>query len=330
MDKFRTEVIPDAFPWNISYHSTSFFIGSCFTQHIGTNMQALKFNAEVNPFGVVYNPISVRNSLDTLLKKELFSENDLHFRNENWFSFYHHSSFSNPKKEACLENINSKINSASTKLAETNYLAITFGTARVFRRKETEEIVSNCHKLPASVFKREILSVEQIVAEYISLLELMFKTNPDLKVILTVSPIRHWKDGAEGNQISKSILLLAASQLVEKYENVYYFPSYEIMMDDLRDYRFYAEDMIHLSPLAIKYIWEKFSDVVFDQETLKLFPRIQKINKALSHTPFHSSSKLYKDFCRKTLKEIETLEKENSRISFVDEKVILSNYIDNQ
>jgi len=330
MEKFRTEVIPDAFPWNISYHSTSFFIGSCFTQHIGSKMQALKFNTEVNPFGVVYNPISVRNSLEILLKKEPLSENDLHFRNENWFSFYHHSSFSNTIKEVCLENINSKISSASTKLSETNYLFITFGTARIFRRKETEEIVSNCHKLPASEFKREILSVEQIVAEYISLLELMFKTNPDLKVILTVSPIRHWKDGAEGNQISKSILLLAASQLVEKYVNVYYFPSYEIMMDDLRDYRFYAEDMIHLSPLAIKYIWEKFSNVVFDQETLKYFPRIQKINKALSHTPFDASSKLHKDFCKKTLKEIEALEKENSRISFLDEKVILSNYISNQ
>ena len=329
MDKFRTEVIPDVFPWNISYHSTSFFIGSCFTQHIGSKMQELKFSLEVNPFGVVYNPISVKNSIEILLCKRNFTESDLHFVNDNWFSFYHHSSFSNPKKEVCLENINSKINSASTILSETNYLFITFGTARVFRRLETGEIVSNCHKLPASVFNREILSVEEIVEEYQLLLKLLLEKNPELRIVFTVSPIRHWKDGAEGNQISKAILLLAVNQLVKEYENVYYFPSYEIMMDDLRDYRFYSEDMVHLSPLAIKYVWKKFSDVVFDQETLKLFPGIMKVNKALSHTPFDSSSESYRDFCRKTLQEIETLEKENSLISFIEEKAILSNYTGN-
>ena len=320
MDTFRTEVLPAGYPWKLSYHSDSFFIGSCFTQHIGVKMRELKFRTEINPFGVVYNPLSVKNSLEILLQKREFSENDLQFNNHRWFSFYHHSSFSHTEKSLCLSNINSKIISASRFLYKADFLFITFGTARVFTRNETGKVVSNCHKLPSSDFTRRLLTVDEIVKEYSILFKYLFDKKPDLKVILTLSPIRHWKDGAEGNQISKATLILAINQLIEMRKNVFYFPSYEIMMDDLRDYRYYADDMIHLSPLAINYIWEKFSKSVFDLETLKLIPRIQKINKALSHTPFDASSKSYKNFARKTLDEINTLERENQFLEFTEEK----------
>ena len=293
-------------------------------------MQELKFRTEVNPFGVVYNPLSVKNSLEILLQKRKLSENDLHFNNHRWFSFYHHSSFSHPEKSLCLSNINSKINSASRFLSEAGFLFITFGTARVFTRIETGEVVSNCHKLPSSAFNRRLLTVDEIVNEYSILLKHLSDKKPDLKVILTLSPIRHWKDGAEGNQISKATLILAVNQLVEMHKNVFYFPSYEIMMDDLRDYRFYADDKIHLSPMAINYIWEKFSRSIFDLETLKLIPRIQKINKALSHTPFDAGSKSYKNFARKTLDEINTLERENQFLKYTEEKDRLLELIKDQ
>ena len=324
MDKFRTEVFPEKYPWKISYDSLLLFIGSCFTQHIGSRMQDLKFRAEVNPFGVVYNPISVKSSLEILLKNKSFLASELHFFNENWFSFYHHSSFSNSNQEVCLKNINNSIRSASQHLSKSEYLFITFGTARVFERIETGDVVSNCHKLPASDFRRRLLTVDEIVGEYAPLLEALISNNPTMKIIFTVSPIRHWKDGAEGNQISKSILLLAVNQLADIHKNVYYFPSYEIMMDDLRDYRFYAEDMIHLSEVAINYIWDKFSQNTFDKESLKIVPRILKINKALLHTPFDINSKSYLNFVEKTLAEINKLEKEYPIVDFSTEKEKLS------
>lgn len=327
METFRTEVIPEKYPWKISYDSYSLFIGSCFTQHIGSRMQDLKFRAEVNPFGVVYNPISVKNSLEILLKSKDFLDSDLNLYNGNWFSFYHHSSFSNPNKELCLKNINNTIHSASQHLLKSEYLFITFGTARIFERIETGEVVSNCHKLPASVFKRRLLTVDEIVNEYTSLLETLVSNNPTLKIIFTISPIRHWKDGAEGNQISKSVLLLAVNQLVSMYDNVFYFPSYEIVMDELRDYRFYAEDMIHLSDVAINYIWEKFSQNIIDKESLIIVPRILKINKALLHTPFDASSKSYLNFVESTLVEIKKLEKEFPVLNFSNEKEKLSQLV---
>ena len=324
MEIFRTEVFPEKYPWKLSYDSFSLFIGSCFTQHIGSRMQDLKFRAEVNPFGVVYNPISVKSSLEILLKNKRFLASELQFFNENWFSFYHHSSFSNPNKELCLKNINNAIQSASQYLLKSEYLFITFGTARVFERIETGEVVSNCHKLPASAFKRRLLTVDEIVSEYTSLLETLISNNPNIKLIFTVSPIRHWKDGAEGNQISKSILLLAVNQLVSMYNNVFYFPSYEIMMDDLRDYRYYADDMIHLSDVAVNYIWEKFSQNIIDRESLKIVPRILKINKALLHIPFDASSKSYLNFVESIMVEINELEKEYPVLNFSHEKEKLS------
>ena len=323
MDKFRTELILKDYPVRISYRDASLFMGSCFTDHIGSKMQFSGFRTELNPFGVIYNPSSVRSSLEILMESRKFTEEDLHFYNERWFSFNHHSAFSNKDKNICLENINSRISRASGFLEDTSFLFITFGTARVHKHIETGEVVSNCHKLPASTFFRELMSVEEIVRDYDELIPRLMEINPNLKIIFTVSPVRHWKDGAVGNQLSKAVLLLTIHRLVEKHKFAFYFPSYEIMMDDLRDYRFYADDMIHISPVAVNYIWDKFRDAFFEKETLKIIPRIEKIKKALSHRPFDVNSKAHQDFLRKLLHDIEILEKQYTFLEFEKEKELI-------
>jgi hypothetical protein len=323
MDKFRTEVILKEYPIRISHRDASLLMGSCFTDHIGSKMQFSGFKTELNPFGVIYNPSSVRRSLEILIDSRKFMEDDLHFYNERWFSFYHHSVFSNIDKNICLENINSRISSASVFLKGASFLFVTFGTARVYKYIETGEVVSNCHKLPASTFSHELMSVEEIIRDYDELIPRLMEINPNLKIIFTVSPVRHWKDGAVGNQLSKAVLLLAIYRLVEKHKFAFYFPSYEIVMDDLRDYRFYADDMIHISPVAIDYIWDKFKKAFFEKETLKIIPRIEKIKKALSHRPFDINSNAHQDFLRKLLHNIEILEKQYTFLDFEKEKELI-------
>ena len=199
----------------LTYNNPVMLIGSCFTENIGERLQELKFPADVNPFGVIYNPLSVKNSLDILIRKKEFSQEDLYFYDNQWISFYHQTSFSHPNPEKCLEVINDRINQSAASLKKADYLFITFGTARVYEWKENNQVVSNCHKIPANKFSRRLLSPKEITNTYAQLIEELADLNPGLKIIFTVSPIRHWKDGAVGNQMSKATLLLAVRNLVE-------------------------------------------------------------------------------------------------------------------
>ncbi len=323
MDKFRTEIILGNYPIRISYGEISLFIGSCFTDHIGAKMEEAKFKIEINPFGVVYNPVSVKKSLELLIENRTFTGKDLHFSNEHWFSFYHHSSFSDKDKNICLSKINSRLSIASGFLRDATIMFITFGTARVYKLKETGEVVSNCHKLPAATFSRELSCVDEIVKDYDELFIQLKEINPKLQIVFTVSPVRHWKDGAAGNQLSKSILLLAVHRLVEKYKHAFYFPSYEIMMDDLRDYRYYTEDMIHISQVAVNYIWDKFKSAFFDQKTLGIILQFEKLKRALNHRPFDGNSKAHQDFLKKIMRNIEMIEKQFTFLDFENEKKII-------
>ena len=201
-------------------------------------MIQLKFPAVVNPFGVLYNPVSVRNAIEILIDQKKFKDSDLNFFNEQWFSFYHDTEFSHPDKNISLEKINKSISIAADNLRKAGYLIVSFGTAWVYKYLKNGNVVSNCHKIPAKEFERYKLDVEDIFVEWANLMNRLNELNPDLKIIFTVSPVRHWKDGAIQNQLSKSTLILAIHQLKQQFENVDYFPSYEIMMDDLRDYRF--------------------------------------------------------------------------------------------
>ncbi|MBI9055726.1 MAG: GSCFA domain-containing protein [Bacteroidales bacterium] len=308
MKPYRTIIEPKVSENKIGYETPVLFMGSCFTENIGNKMLDLKLPALVNPFGVLYNPSSVRSSIEILLDKRDFNENDLHFYNDQWFSFYHDTEFSNVDKDACLSKINASVNAAREHLQKAKYLIITFGTAWIYQYTKTENVVSNCHKIPAKEFERRKLGVEDIFVQWAKLLNRVEELNPNLKIIFTVSPVRHWKDGAVQNQLSKSTLILAINQIMKIFDNVEYFPAYEIMMDDLRDYRFYADDMLHPSKVAIDYIWEHFSKSYFADRTFEIISEVGKVIQAENHRPINPESKNH-------LKFVENLNNKKSQIS---------------
>lgn len=291
MKTFRTQVdIPKA-KRRIGHEHKILSLGSCFAQNMGEKMQRYCFDTVVNPFGVQYNPASIANGLQRLISGKEFEESDFFQHGSLWNSFMHSSLFSESRLSDILQKVNHQFRIASEKLKESDYLLITPGTAWVYALAETDEIVSNCHKMPPSVFSRRRLSVEEIVESYCSMLETLFSVNPGLCVIFTVSPVRHWKDGAHENNVSKAILHLAIEKIISRFpDQTAYFPAYEIMMDELRDYRFYAEDMIHPSSVAVDYIWECFSNLYFESETKKLIGDIEDYRRLSEHRPIHPDS----------------------------------------
>ncbi len=322
--EFRTRVEIPSSKIKIDHTSGILLIGSCFADNIGSRLKELKFRAGHNPFGVLYNPVSVKDNLGLLMERKTFSESDLYRVNDRWISFSHYTHFSDPDQTVCLQKINDSIISASELLADARFLFITFGTARVYEFIKTGKIVANCHKIPAREFKRFLLNPEDIVREYDMLLPALRTYNPDLQIVFTVSPIRHWKDGATGNQLSKSILLVAIHQLVEKYEFTHYFPAYEIFMDELRDYRFYAGDMLHPSDAALDYIWEKFTETFISDESVKLMRAIEKIIKAKAHRPVNASSIEHARFREKVREQIDEVLRIYPSLDFAEELAIFS------
>lgn len=287
---FRTVVEINPYPEKITYESNIMTLGSCFSEHIGKKLQNAFFQTDVNPFGVLFNPVSIRNSINLLLENKNFTENDIFQHGSLWKSFHHSSLFSANTPEECLLKMNLRARKGMENLAKADFLLITLGTAWVFEHIETKEIVSNCHKLPASRFVRRRLSVQEIVGECIALLHKLKILYPNLKIIFTVSPIRHWKDGAHENNLSKSTLLLAVESIQKLFQNVTYFPAYEILLDELRDYRFFATDMLHPSELAIDYIWQRFSETYFSQKTNQLRKRLEQLSDQMAHRPIHPES----------------------------------------
>lgn len=310
MIKFRTEVDLPEFKNKLGYRHHSLMMGSCFAENIGTYLQELCFPIMVNPFGILYNPISVANSLQHLLKKKKFTDQDLFYSNGLNNSFSHHSRFSGPDPVETLEQINIRITEASDILKNCHHLFITFGTSWVFEHKISGAVVSNCHKLPAATFDRYRLSIEQITEIWIPLIEQLRMLNPNLQLVFTVSPIRHLKDGAHDNQLSKSTLLLAIEALISRYGNevISYFPSYEILLDELRDYRFYARDMTHPSEIAIDYLREKFLSVILDNEAMTISTKLVKILPALKHKALIFNDKSYISFIENQIERINQLQ----------------------
>lgn len=298
---FRTKIEIPKSDLVISHRSRIMMLGSCFIENIGRLLIKNKFNVNLNPFGILYNPSSISQAIKFLCENKKFSEEDIFQSKGFHHSFWHHGSFSNQDKDTCLKNINNNIKQASEDLKQSDILFITFGTAYVFRHKESNNIVGNCHKLPAASFDRYRLDVDTIVNTWQPLSDTLRSRNPELQIILTVSPIRHMKDGAHDNQLSKSTLLLAIDKLQQQNTHIHYFPSYEIVLDELRDYRFYNEDMIHPNTTAIKYIWERFSETYIKEETYPIIEEWNKIHLALNHRPINIESDEYKLFLRQTL-----------------------------
>ena len=291
------------------------FLGSCFAEKIGMKMSEHGWDASVNPFGVLYNPLSVAAGCKRLLKPEPFVDSDLFEYNGMYHSFMHHGNFSGQSAAGVLAEINSRLSFAAASFCNISCLLISFGTASVYRLKSDGRIVANCHKLPAAHFERELLTIDQIVDEWSALLDGLFAVNAVVKVMFTVSPVRHWKDGAHGNQLSKSILLLAQQALIEKYAGrITYFPAYELMMDELRDYRFYADDMIHPSKVAVDYIWERFCDVYLNDVVKDDLKDVEAVLRDVAHRPFHPSTDLHKQFLLQTFNKIKRIQAKNPYI----------------
>jgi len=319
--QFRTEILLKKANRQIAYPDNITLLGSCFAENIGNLLKNNKFNVDVNPFGVLYNPSSIASGCKRLLQPEPFVESDLFEYEGIYHSFMHHGQFSGRSVEEALVKINDHLSVAASYLSTISYLVITFGTSSVYRSKSDGRIVANCHKLPAIHFDRTLLTVNQIVDEWSDLLEKLRSVNASLKVIFTVSPIRHWKDGAHANQISKSILLLAEQALTEKYNGwTSYFPAYELMMDELRDYRFYAEDMFHPSTQAIEYIWERFLETYMDDDTKEDVKEVEMIHRNISHRPFMPSTEAYQQFLKQTLIKIRRLQEKNPYICMTNEE----------
>jgi hypothetical protein len=323
----RTTFTIDPSSDKISYKTPVMFIGSCFASEIGSRMAEGKMEILINPSGVVYNPVSVGNTIDIILENRIFTEDDLYKYNGVNLSFSHYTDFTSEDATSALNKMNSVTRKAHLFLKKARFLFITFGTARVFRFKENDKIVSNCHKLPASFFSRKILTVDEITSVWHETLNKLYAFNNNLRVIYTISPVRHWKDGAHGNQLSKSILFLAVEKLLEHKIVEGYFPAYELVMDDLRDYRFYAEDMLHPSQTAVDYIWRAFSDCYFDAETITLWKDIQSITKARNHRFLSDSLAGKREFANTILKEIAAIEKKVPGINLSDYRAYFLNLI---
>jgi len=293
------------------------FMGSCFSENMGQKLIDQKFNVDMNPFGILYNPESIANSLKNLLEKSVFTEDDLFQDQGLWNSFAHHSRFSDVRKEVVLEKINKRIAVSSEFLKTADFLIITFGSAWIYQLKNSGRIVSNCHKINAAEFRRLRLEVLEINELYYELFTEIWRVNPRLKIIFTVSPIRHWKDGAVENQVSKSTLLLAIDHLIKDFADreLSYFPAYEIMMDELRDYRFYAEDMIHLSPVAINYIFDRFTKSMFSLESVGIAKEVLKVRKAMEHRPVNPQTAEFRKFINSSLVQIGQL---SQRLPYLD------------
>ncbi|RGN31191.1 GSCFA domain-containing protein [Bacteroides oleiciplenus] len=296
-------------------------MGSCFATNMGALLADAKFRPDINPFGVLYNPLSVSAALREVAAGRIYTEEDLFFFRECWHSPMHHGDFSSPSAEEALQRINTRLQAAHARIHQLECLLLTFGTSWVY--EQTEHIVANCHKQPESVFTRRQLSVQEIVSDYTSLFSGLIARNPKLKVIFTVSPIRHVRDGMHANQLSKATLLLAIDQLQATFpEHVFYFPAYELLLDELRDYRFYADDMVHPSPQAVRYVWEKFVQTCLSEDALEIMQESENINKALSHKPFHPESDGYKRFLGQIVLKIDRLNKKYPYLDFQNEKEI--------
>jgi len=306
---FTTKIPVQKSNFPIEYDSKIMLLGSCFAESMGEKFEYFKFQATTNPFGIIFNPVSLAKLIERSAQKEYFTEDDIFFHNDLWQCYEVHSELSHPDKAIFLHSLNELINSTHTQLNDLTHLIITLGTSWVYRNIETNEIVANCHKVPQKQFVKELLSSEIISQSIESILFTISVVNPNCNFVFTVSPVRHIKDGFVENTLSKSHLITALHKTITQYtSSINYFPSYEIMMDELRDYRFYTEDMLHPSQTAIDYIWEQFSDFAFSADTKILLKEVEGIQKRMAHKSFQPQSEGHKLFKQKLASDCQSLQ----------------------
>lgn len=301
----------------IDYNSKIVSFGSCFAENMGDKLLYYKFQTQVNPFGIIFNPFSIEKLIERVVLQRYFTKDDIFFFNERWHCYEVHSELSDADAEVVLSKLNRILSDTQKQLQQATHIIITYGTSWVYRHIETNGIVANCHKVPQKQFSKELLSIDSIQKSIQNTVSLIATLNPKCNFIFTVSPVRHLKDGFVENQVSKAHLIAAIYATTNtKQQTLNYFPSYEIMMDELRDYRFYADDMMHPSPMAIDYIWERFAATQIDANAIATMELVQTIQKGLAHRPFNPNSKSHQKFEANLKEKIATLEAQYSFMKF--------------
>jgi hypothetical protein len=294
---FRTKIPISKFNFPIDYSSKIVSLGSCFAENMAEKFDFFKFQNSCNPFGILFHPLAIEKIISKAINTTFFGEEDIFFLNERWHCFDVHSDLSNANKDELLKTLNGFVITTKQQITEASHIIITYGTSWVYRNKQTKKVVANCHKVPQNLFDKEILSVATIEKSIQNTIDLIESVNPKCAVIFTISPVRHIKDGFVENQRSKANLISALHSTFDiRLLTQSYFPSNEIMMDELRDYRFYAEDMLHPNQIAINYIWERFCETTISNEANLIMTEVESIQRDLSHRPFNPNSESHLKF----------------------------------
>lgn len=301
---FRTVVNPDRSSYSIKLEDRILTLGSCFALNIGQKLKDYKFNVSVNPFGTLFNPISMFKLVNKAVRNDVFETAGIVENHGVYHHFDLHSELSRLSERELLDGANRMLERVMNDLQRTSLIIYTFGTAIVYELNDRGDIVANCHKVPANHFNRRFLDADEIVDAFRYNYEQIQRIKKPVHFILTVSPVRHQKESFEQNNVSKSILRIACERIIEQYDNVDYFPAFEIMMDELRDYRFYEEDMLHPNKVATDYIWQKFQAAYCDEELVGFITDWEKIRKAIAHRPFNKSSRQHQEFVKKTIRQV--------------------------
>jgi hypothetical protein len=320
---FHMDFDPPSFDHKIRYGDQLFLIGSCFTHHLYERFHIHKFHVAQNPHGILFNPVSIFHSIDSYVEGKHISEQELFFDQGLWHHWDFHSAFSHEHRQEALSAMNHQIQTGKAFIEKSNWMFITLGTAFVYKYQD-QQVVANCHKIPADQFKRMLLDPTSINNQFFETLARLRTINPDIKIVLTVSPVRHLRDGFIENNRSKAVLLHAIDLICQSDPSVYYFPSYELIIDDLRDYRFYAEDMVHPNYLATQYVWEKFVHACIDGKTQEAMKEIAQIQQALKHRPLHPHSTEHIKFRKKFLDKAVELSNRFPHIDFNEEIAFFS------
>jgi hypothetical protein len=298
----------------IDYQSQLLWLGSCFAENMGSQFAQLGFSQLTNPFGILFQPLALQRLVERALHANYFTQSDLVYHNGLWHCFELHSICSNSDHEVMLDQLNAKLNLLKIQLEQATHIGFTLGTAWVYRHLERDEVVANCHKIPQTAFAKELLSVAEIQAALQRLISTIHAVNPNVQLVFTVSPVRHSKDGLVENQLSKAHLVAALHQVLETHK-AYYFPAYELLLDELRDYRFYADDLLHPSPLAIRYIWDKWLSISTSPETQALIAEVESVQKSRQHRPFNPETEEHQVFLEKLENKVEELREKGVRFS---------------
>lgn len=303
----------------IFHHNQIAMAGSCFSENIYKKLHLYRFNCLSNPTGILYNPLSIMSMISRLLQKKIYSQEELFFHNGLWKSFDHHSVFSNPDPQKCISAINESFLHAVTAIEKLDVLILTFGSAFVYERLEDKRVVANCHKVPECKFIRRLASISEIESACSRVFSLLLEKNPSLNIILTLSPVRHLRDHPHENSVSKAHCLASINSLAKQFKTVYYFPAFELMIDELRDYRFYASDMIHPSDIAIEFIWNRFCLACIDKNGNDFVKRYSNVIAARSHRILFPDTEKSTEFADTQIRYLDILKKEYQHIDFSED-----------